>query len=357
MLSTDNFYFNSKPYGIPFYLSVENFPFSHIIVRGKIGFNLWDRFQTPKKFQNLTFIKSLKNLGLISGYEFSFIYDSNNLTEDRGTLYVGASLHYIDNNKYNASFFNSTYVDSSNIGQWQFTFQKTLYGNDEFERAKNAYFYPEIGFIVGTRNFFEKIKNTTIWNEYFNKRKKCHTCKFQIDDLDVNGFNRLIFEHTGYYCDKDVDVNKIINETIRFYSPEIGNIFNLKSEDVWIEKDEYKYFLIVDSLNPENILVFGKPFFKKYHMVFNQDSKTFGAYTYINYNNKPTSSTNKTILLICIIAGLVVIIGILLFFLVKFYLRTPRKKKANELIDDDFEYKPSEYSEKKIIPSENDGIN
>ena len=37
-----------------------------------------------------------------------------------------------------------------------------------YERAKNAYFYPEIGFIVGTRNFFEKIKNTTIWNEYFN---------------------------------------------------------------------------------------------------------------------------------------------------------------------------------------------
>ena len=77
MLSTDNFYFNSKPYNIPFYLSIENFPFSHITVGGKIGFNLWDRFQTPKKFQNLTFIKSLKNLGLISGYEFSFIYDSN----------------------------------------------------------------------------------------------------------------------------------------------------------------------------------------------------------------------------------------------------------------------------------------
>ena len=40
MLSTDNFYFNSKPYNIPFYLSIENFPFSHITVGGKIGFNL-----------------------------------------------------------------------------------------------------------------------------------------------------------------------------------------------------------------------------------------------------------------------------------------------------------------------------
>jgi len=124
MLSTDNFYFNSKPYNIPFYLSIENFPFSHITIGGKIDFNLWDRFQTHKKFQNLTFIKSLKNLGLISGYEFSFIYDSNNLTEDTGNLYVGASLHNIDSNKCNASFFNSTYVDSSNIGQWNSLFKK-----------------------------------------------------------------------------------------------------------------------------------------------------------------------------------------------------------------------------------------
>ena len=45
-------------------------------------------------------------------------------------------------------------------------------------------------------------------------------------------------------------------------------------------------------------------------MTFNQDSKTIGVYTYVNYNksdeskDNPNNPTNKkTILLICIIVG------------------------------------------------------
>lgn len=358
MLSTDNFYFDSQPYKIHFYLSIQNFVYSHITEGGKIGFKFFDRDEMDKKFKDLNFIKSLKNNELISGYEFSFIYDSNNLNEDTGTLYVGASLHDIDNNKYNVSFFNSTYSNLNLNGFWGYTFEKTYLGNEIFEKAKTALFYPEFGLIVGTRNFFEKIKNTTIWNEYFNISKKCHSSKFQIVDMEANAFQRFSFEYTGYYCDKDVDVNKIINETIRFYSPELEDILNLKSEDVWMQKDEYKYFLIIETLSTENSWIFGKPFFKKYHMVFNQDSKTFGVYTYINYNNKPTTPTNnKTVLLVCIIVGLVVVIGVLAFLLLKFYFKYPRKKKANELVDDNFEYKPSEDANNEIIPSENEGIN
>ena len=358
MLSTDNFYFDSQPYKIHFYLSIQNFVYSHITEGGKIGFKFFVRDEMDKKFKDLNFIKSLKNNELISGYEFSFIYDSNNLNEDTGTLYVGASLHDIDNNKYNVSFFNSTYSNLNLNGFWGYTFEKTYLGNEIFERAKTVLFYPEFGLIVGTRNFFEIIKNTTIWNEYFNISKKCHSSKFQIVDMEANAFQRFSFEYTGYYCDKDVDVNKIINETIRFYSPELGDILNLKSEDVWMQKDEYKYFLIIETLSTENSWIFGKPFFKKYHMVFNQDSKTFGVYTYINYNNKPTTPTNnKTVLLVCIIVGLVVVIGVLVFLLLKFYFKYPRKKKANELVDDNFEYKPSEDANNEIIPSENEGIN
>ena len=161
ILSTDNFYFDSQTFNIPFFLSVENYQLSHITEGGKIGFKFWDRYEQPKKHQNLTFIKSLKNLGLISGYDFSFIYDSNNLNEDSGNLYLGASLHDIDNNKYKESFFNSTYSDLNLNGQWGYTIDKSSLGNNTFERAKNAFFYPEFGFIVGTRNFFEYLKNNT----------------------------------------------------------------------------------------------------------------------------------------------------------------------------------------------------
>ena len=360
ILSTDNFYFDSKPFNIPFFLSVENYPYSHITEGGKIGFRFWDRDEQPLKYQNLTFIKSLKNLGLISGYDFSFIYDSNNLNEDSGYLYLGAPLHDIDKNKYNISFFNNTYSDLNLNGQWGYTIEKTNLGNNTFERAKSAYFYPEFGFIVGTRNFFEQLKNMTSWNEYFNKTNKCHSCTFRIDDMDANGYLRFIYENTGYYCDKDVDVNKIFNESLIFYSKGFGNIFSLKNEDIWLERDGYKYLMILETLNPENCWIFGKPFFKKYHMTFNQDSKTIGVYTYINYNksddsdntNVPTNKNKKTVLLVCIIIGLIIIIGVLVALLIKFYFLAPRKKKANELVDDNFEYKPNEDVDNNIMPSE-----
>ena len=358
ILSNDDFYFDSKPSNIPFYLSIENYALSHITEGGKIGFKYWDKDEQPKKFQNLTFVKSLKNLGLISSYDFSFIYDSNDLNEDTGTLYIGALLHDIDENKYNASFFNITYANLNFNGQWGYTIKKSYLGNKTFENEKNAFFYPEFGFIVGTSNFFEHLKNTTNWNEYFNINKKCNVCKFHIYDMDANGFQRFMYEYTGYYCDKDVDIKKIINESLTFYSTGFGDIFNLKNEDIWLEKNGYKYFMILETLNPDNSWIFGKPFFKKYHMTFNQDSKTIGVYTNINYNKPdkpvvPTNKTNKIILLVCIIVGLIIIIGVLVAILIKFYLLAPRKKKANELIDDNFEYKPNEDIDNKIMPSEN----
>ena len=134
ILSTDDFYFDSKPSNIPFYLSTENFRYSHITEGGKIGFKYFDKDKQPKKFQNLSFVKNLKNLGLISSYDFSFIYDSNNLNEDTGTLYIGSLLHYINNTKYNQSFFNITHSNLLLDGLWGYTIEKSYLGNKTFER-------------------------------------------------------------------------------------------------------------------------------------------------------------------------------------------------------------------------------
>ena len=359
ILSKDDFYFDSKPSIIPFYLSIENFRYSHITEGGKIGFKYWDKDKQPKKFQNLSFVKSLKSLGLISSYDFSFIYDSNNLDEDTGTLYIGSLLHDINSTKYNPSFFNITYSNLLLDGLWGYTIEKSYLGDKLLERSQIAYFYPEFGFISGSRKFFKELKNMTSWYKYFNISKKCHTCKFHIYDMDTNGFQRFVYEYTGYYCDKDVDVNKVINENLIFYSSDFRDIFNLKNEDIWFEKNEYKYFMILETLNIDDSWVFGKPFFKKYHITFNQDSKTIGVYTNIIYNKPvtPTTNNNKTIIFVCIIVGLVFIIGLLVFLISKFYFRSPRKKRANELIDDNFEYKSNDLTDNEIIPSEKENKN
>ena len=317
MLSTDDFYFDSNPSNIHFFLSIENYPLSHITEGGKIGFKFWQKNEQPENFKDLTFVTNLKNLDIISGYEFSFIYDSNNLCEDKGILYIGASLHDINKNKYNEKYYYSTYSNLNLNGLWGYTFEHTFLGNDIFERAKTAFFYPEFGFIVGTRNFFEKINSTGNWFEYFNINKKCHSTKIHINDMDANGYNRFLYEYIAYYCDKDVDVKKIINTNITFFSKDFGDIFSLNNEDLWMERNDYKYFMILQTINPENSWIFGKPFFKKFHLVFNQDKKTIGVYTNINNNEESKEleeSINKTVSLIGIVGGM----AILVIFLTNF---------------------------------------
>ena len=369
LLSTDNFYFDSNPANIHFFLSIENYGLSHITEGGKIGFRFWQKDELPEKFKDLAFVTNLKNLDLISGYEFSIIYDSNNSAEDTGVLYVGASLHDINKNKYNENYYYSIYSDINLNGLWGYTIKHTFLGNDIFEDEKTAFFYPEFGFIVGTRNFFEKINSTGNWFKYFNNNKKCNTTKIHIDDMDANGNQRFMFEYTAYYCVKDVDVNDIFNINITFFTENFGNIISLNNEDLWMERNDYKYFMILQTLNSENSWVFGKPFFKKYHLVFNQDKKTIGVYTNINFNaiednnngpeesKEPEEPVNKTILLICIIGGMAILVIVLTFLLIRFYIYYPRKKRANELVDDNFEYKEGEKNENIIIPPEGDNNN
>ena len=86
-----------------------------------------------------------------------------------------------------------------------------------------------------------------------------------------------------------------------------------------------------------------------------------GVYTKVNYDYKEPEKddiddkNSNTVLYICIISVLVVLVGVLLFVLIRVYIYKPRKKRANELLDDNFEYKEQTNNgeeENKIIPSE-----
>ena len=356
ILSEDIFEINSNPSIIKFYLSVENYKPSHLTSGGKIGLKY---YRGDDEEENSGFTKNLKDLDLISTYDVSILYDSTSFDNDRGKLFIGALPHEIDKNRYKLEYYNKFTV-SNLYGLWDFWFDNTFLGQEVVESSKQAYFYPEFGFIVGTRNFFEKLNNISKWHEYFNITKKCHFSNFHIDDMDANihGDLRFLFEFTGYYCDKDVNVYDIINENLTFHLNTKPDIFSLNSKDIWIERNGYKYFLILQTLNPENSWIFGKPFFKKFHMVFNLNSFQISVYSQVNYNDAPSDNkpTNHTILYICIILGLVLIVGVLAFFLIKFYIYGPRKKRANELLDENYEYKPHENEENKIIASE-DGEN
>ena len=112
-------------------------------------------------------------------------------------------------------------------------------------------------------------------------------------------------------------------------------------KDLWIEINGYKYFMIIKTLDLENNWYFGKPFFKRYQLVFDYDNKIIGFYKYINETGKENYEDKKDrpiLVYILIIIGLVLIIIGLVFLLIKCYFILPRKKRANELSDDNYDY-------------------
>ena len=341
ILSKDIFYLkdNIKSF-IKFYLSKKNFKNSHITEGGKLGLKLYPDYEESKES---CFIYNLKENNIISYNVFSFKYDSKNMNEDSGKLYIGAYPHL-----YNRFQFDKNNYIKNNIRKgryeldWIYFFEEIKIGDNTFDFSKEAYFYTELGFIIGSENFFHYLDNSKIWFEYLNNIKKCHKQLFRINDFESNDiFYRFLYEFTGYYCDKDVDVEKLDLGEISFINKNIEYIFNLTMKDLWIEINGYKYFMIIKTLDLENNWYFGKPFFKRYQLVFDYDNKIIGFYKYINETGKENYEDKKDrpiLVYILIIIGLVLIIIGLVFLLIKCYFILPRKKRANELSHDNYDY-------------------
>ena len=87
--------------------------------------------------------------------------------------------------------------------------------------------------------------------------------------------------------------------------------------------------------------IFGKPLFKKYTTVFDQEKKIIGFYTQTGEYKLDDNEKDKTDILFFIILGcFIVLFSLLLILGIIFFCNYPfnkRKIKANEL-DDDYDY-------------------
>ena len=343
ILSKDNFYFNNDNIQslIPFYLSVENYERTHITEGGKMGFKL---YSSSAHSEDSNFINNLKKNNIISSYAFSIIYDSKNFDEDTGKLYIGAFPHTIDKKHFIEDYYTSDGANSvsGNI-QWGLNFDEVKIGNNIVEKNSNSYFYIEIGFLVGKKAYFNYIKSLFSWNEYFSMNKKCHKANFKINDLETNEIlPKLNDEYTVYYCDKDVDIEKLKFGDISFVIKSKNISCEFTNKDLWMEKNGYKYFLVIENEFFNDNWYLGKPFFKKYPMVFDPDNKIIGLYTKSiennNSNNGTDNSTSSTLVYIIVIVGLVIIVIGLIILLIYCYMKLPRKMRPNELSDDNYDY-------------------
>ena len=287
---------------------------------------------------NLIF--QLKKMNLINSTIFSIKYNK----DEEGEIIIGDFPHIYDDIHFseNNLFMNSVTLYTCPPYNWYSRFRELIYNNKSLIVTKMFYFSIDHGFIeapLSVKQYFEPF-----FKNYSN------SCKEDIFD------NCYVF-----YCKKDVIKNfnslTFIFQTHQLYKN--GLLDNLKMEfsykDLFLRdknaNNDIYYFQIV--FNKNNDWIFGKPVFKKYRIVFDQDKKMYGIYNYTNYINysneninnekkKKKKNNNNYIIYIIILIILIIIIIFESFLLIRKIFFKQRNKRANEL-KEDYDYECDSY--------------
>ena len=292
--------------------------------------------------ENTNLITQLKAQKLISSYAFFIKYNKNS---ESGQIIIGTLPHQFDSNTFNENYYSANYIDiDDDLPNWKKKFDSIKYGETEINSySQKVDFSIDSGFIMTSKT------NKDFFDENFFKNDKYKNyCN-----------EELIGDYYIKYCQKEV-IKEFKNLTFNFASLQNDKIDKLEFDykDLFIKANESEdryYFQIVFQTGYIQ-WVLGRPLFKKYQMVFDQNKKIFGFYSQTgkdnsngngsgNGNGNPNEddSKNSTAWIIVIVLSIVLacIIGIGIFCFLKFKSEK-RKKKANELIDDNYEYPSQE---------------
>ena len=131
---------------------------------------------------------------------------------------------------------------------------------------------------------------------------------------------------------------------IHFYHSELNKTFILDYNDLFYYDNNKYYFLIIYSSFSGSYWKLGKPFLKKYQITLDLDSKLIYFYDSFKQNNKENNDKLKDGDLYSIKLKEIILIAlccflfIILFVLLVKGIKKNRKKRANELKDDDYDY-------------------
>ena len=334
-LSSDIFYFNTNSKDskeMNFILGTET---DQCKEGGIIGLNMKDL--DSKNYEKYNFINILKNNGFIKDYYFTIEYNNNS-----GNLIIGDLPHNY-NNSYNEKYFKDIYVSIfTDVLTWNINLDLIYIADNPLSENKKivgekiyGYFKLEIGIILGTDRY-----RLYLLNDFMAEKIDKGLC-FEI----ISTF------YISYYCKEELDLSKF--KSLYFYVKGLDYTFELNYKDLFYNNnDGNNYFLVYFNAdyNEEEgssfFWTFGEPLFKKYRLVFNQDTKRIGFYNQQNLDkdgNKEDTLENQSFWMkykwYIILIILLVIACCGLDYIIFLYIKAlpKRKMKANEL-EDDFEY-------------------
>ena len=305
---------------------------------------------------HLHIINQLKKGKKINNYLMTMKFTE----EEKGILTFGGNKN---NSIHNSTQIISVYTESKRnvILPWSISFIRTYFmleNNKEILVQKYAlcYLVFNFGLIKGT----EKYKNFILIN-YFQELINKNICKMEITEKTIFDRKASSINCNGTYtiftCDKELFKNNYIKKFPSFKLKHEGfnYTFELTYKDLFKEINNKYYFLIIFPGDESTFWIFGIPFLKKYEFIYNYDSYTIGFSIYnenkkkvekkfnkkeidnINESKNDDNSENKNytkIFIEIIFCILLIIVG---YFIGK-KIHEQRKKRANELKDDNYDY-------------------
>ena len=333
----DLFFFGDKKTELEFYLADT----LNEIIPGELGLQIEpiDDLNTAFDSSEKSFLKKIKNSGIINNYVWTIIYNNDKNNNIDAYLYIGDYLHNINNDltlKYTK--FKQDSLSSVN----SYIFQKTVRAEFEMNklflyRGKNPkdiikdidygkkYLRVKLDYNINGIQASEIIRSYLEEN-VFTEGNRCHKS-------DFNYRKKYIF----YYCDKNPStLNKIKNSfpSLQFIHQDFNFNFSITIDDILVEKDDYFYFLIYFSDYSKYDWVLGSPFLKKYTFMVDQDGKKILFYSEKEEIDLP--GMQKKSLVILLIALIIIFLMLGIFLARKIY-KTKIKKHMN-ILDDNFDY-------------------
>ena len=296
----------------------------------QIGIKVFDQEDDCPNFN-----KELKKSNLTNKYIFSIHYNS----QYSGFLIFGAYPHEYFPDKYKEEQLSKFYTspDSIEITNFNIIADDIIsinYEKKEWKISNQTKLIFELyyGFFVGAYSYKLFIEEN-FFNNLIEKKicfKSNNTVYGSVMYFDV------------YSCNEESlnDIKKF--PELKFYIKSTNTSFIFNYNDLFKKIGNKYYFMVIFEKYKNSYWQIGYPFFKKYDIVFDDDSKTIGYYnSNIEINdNKGGNQTVKIVLIVLL--TIIVFCGLLA---IGYYIGKEkyiqRKKRANEL-NDDYDYKINE---------------
>ena len=279
--------------------------------------------------------KSLKNVDLSFTLKFNKNKDINEMND--GLFIVGIESYEKGKHDELISIYTKPDIYGSKLN-WRFGVDQITIGNKLFElNGEEFIIKTEIEGIEIPLSFYDKL-NISFFNNYYSKK----ICQYD----EVNYYFIIISCNSDIFSKNDIDSFPQINILVS----KLGFNFTFSGEELFYKKDNNYFFKMIPNIEKnKKDFKLGRMFLKKYQVIFNSDSKTMSFYKNNNLETDVTINESKNNIGLLIFSYILIgfiFLGVGIYFGTKFY-NFRRKKKANELEDDDYIYESKDKNNKE----------